>query len=742
MAYNNPILQAVLGNQQAEMQNKQFETSLGLQIAQFADRKQNAQKDQDYRQAVLGEDIRQNSVTENAAADAVTLEKERYDGLKDQRAATLAGTKATTAFNNASTLAQDLKNQKELFKPAAGLFFQTMMNSDGTTKKFSDGPEVEEAFGAIINDPAVAKKILQGADGTIYRFAGAVDLGDGRRAIQIEDPKNPGKVMYMSKNRTAVEGDDLTAMDLMGFDLLKEKVSIAMHDAIGRPLSGDLKAIAEGMNAVNGVPKGTGLVLNNNTVQDSADLSQAIQADQQAQVTPAVAPAPAPADPDTKYADNWNSAVKASEKRMDLMREPIAQIDTRIAENKKRLEDVYNAQDAYGDKVPKSLQTQLTTLTKLGQRLDDRKAAGNDTFDAAQLAHNNLLDTKDYADGMAPMKNAKAKAKAAANIVKQGKIKPQQVKDPVLKAAVDAAIVANPPPAAQVQESILKPQKMTPALLYQLHVAQAMGMIDDEAIARVADLGVLSKSAVEVIKQQMIERSKQAQNTQDNQTKLIQEQMKIDGDSSKPKYNTTADGTVQSLDPRTGKVLWSQKPDADQNDGRSQEDKMLVVEQHNDQGDNALDVYESVEALANNYNVATMPMLEQNLLSQNLNQVLYEELGVNGFDSPIDWLFGSDEDQPTFGPLDAQKFASINPMQKVTTRFALSADGTITMYDQFGEPHGDRDYKLSNVGNDAVQLALTKILKTPAEVEQNLIPMRIKAMEAELAERQAALGVK
>ena len=740
MAYNNPILQAVLGNQQAEMQNKQFETSLGLQIAQFADRKQNTQKDQDYRQMVLGEDLRQNRVSEKAATAAVALETKNYNALQPKRDADLAYTKSATKSNDATTLAQDLKNQKVLLQPIAGLFFQTMMNSDGTTKKFSDGPEVEEAFGAIINEPALAKKILQGADGTIYRFAGAVDLGDGRRAIQIEDPNNPGKVMYMSKNRTAVEGDDLTAMDLMGFDLLKEKVSIAMHDAIGRPLSGDLAAIAAGMNKVNGVPEGTGLVLNNNTVQDSADLSQAIQADQQAQVTPAVAPAPA--DPDTKYADNWNSAIKASEKRMDLMREPIAQIDTRIAENKKRLEDVYNAQDAYGDKVPKSLQTQLKTLTKLGQRLDDRKAAGNDTFDAAQLAHNNLLDTKDYADGMAPMKNAKAKAKAAANIVKQGKIKPQQVKDPVLKAAVDAAIVANPPPAAQVQESILKPQKMTPALLYQLHVAQAMGMIDDEAIARVADLGVLSKSAVEVIKQQMIERSKQAQNTQDNQTKLIQEQMKIDGDSSKPKYNTTADGTVQSLDPRTGKVLWSQKPNADQNDGRSQEDKMLVVEQHNDQGENALDAYESVEALANNYNVATMPMLEQNLLSQNLNQVLYEELGINGFNSPMDWFFGSDEDQTTFGPLDFQKFASINPMQKVTTRFALSADETITMYDQFGEPHADRDYKLSDLGNNAVQLALTKILKTPFEVEQNLIPMRIEAMEAELAERQAALGVK
>ena len=730
MAYNNPILQAVLGNQQAEMQNKQFETSLGLQIAQFADRKQNAQKDQDYRQAVLGEDIRQNSVTENAAADAVTLEKERYDGLKDQRAATLAGTKATTAFNNASTLAQDLKNQKELFKPAAGLFFQTMMNSDGTTKKFSDGPEVEEAFGAIINDPAVAKKILQGADGTIYRFAGAVDLGDGRRAIQIEDPNNPGKVMYMSKNRTAVEGDDLTAMDLMGFDLLKEKVSIAMHDAIGRPLSGDLKAIAEGMNAVNGVPKGTGLVLNNNTVQDSADLSQAIQADQQAQVTPAVAPAPAPADPDTKYADNWNSAVKASEKRMDLMREPIAQIDTRIAENKKRLEDVQTRVDAYGSKVPKSLQTQLTTLTKLGQRLDDRKAAGNDTFDEAQLAHNNLLDTKDYANGMAPMKNAKAKAKAAANIVKQGKIKPQQVKDPVLKAAVNAAIVANPPPAAQVQESILKPQKMTPALLYQLHVAQALGMIDDEAIARVADLGVLSKSGVEYIKQQMIEAGEITQTGMNNQTDLLKKAMDIAGTAATPYMTTAADGTLIALDKTTGEERWRV---SDSTDGRSQADKTKIMRLHTSDDDGALDSEDSMMTLAREGTLMELPELEQNILGQHLQSHLIDELAITGIGSFIDWVRGSDEDDVH------------NQLQHVQNNFAYDPNTKeIMLFDAKGNQHGDRDYYLDNLDSDAIKLLITdkNLLKTPTQVQRAIKTRLKKKVDAQIAEIKRLQGIK
>ena len=742
MAYTNPILGAIQSRRAADMQDQQFTASLALQMEQFAENRSNSKKDQAYRQKVLGEDLRRNKVTETANQAVVDLEAERFKLAKPKRTADLANTVAGTRVYNAQAHAQELETQNAVLASESGMFFQHMMNPDGTEKKLTDSPEVAEMFGAIINQPEIANKLLKGADGTQYRFVGAVDLGDGRRAIQIQDPNNPDKVMYMSKNRTAVEGDDLTAMDLKGFDILKSQVSIALHNAAGRPMSNDLKAISIAMNKINGQQEGEGLLLNNNSVQQAADLSVQMQADQQVQaVQPTTTTTAAPKDQDTKYADNWNSAVAASEKRMDLMSEPLAQIDTRIAENTKRLVDVQARVDGQSGKVPKGLQTQLETLTKLGQRLSDRKAAGNDTFDAAQLAHNNLLDTKEYADGMAPMKNAKVKAKAAANIVKKGKLEERQTKDPVLIAAVEKEVLANPPPIEQVQASLLRPQKMTPALLYQLHVAKSLGMIDDDAIARVADTGMLSADGVSLIDRQMQENSAIARNTQDNQTDLIKEAMKIAGDADKPKVITTADGTVQALEAKTGTVLWEHKPGADQNDGRSQADIMAVVQQHNDEGDNGLDIYESVETLSNNYNVTTMPMVEQNLLSQNLNQVLYKELGVNAFNSPIDWLFGSDEDQATFGPLDSQKFASVNPMQKVTTRFALSADGTITMYDQFGEPHGDRDYKLTNVGNDAVQLALKKILKTPAEVEQNLIPMRIAAMEAELAERQAALGV-
>ena len=400
MAYTNPILGAIQSRRAADMQDQQFTASLALQMEQFAENRSNSKKDQAYRQKVLGEDIRRNKVTETANQAVVDLEAERFKLAKPKRTADLANTVAGTRVYNAQAHAQELETQNAVLASESGMFFQHMMNPDGTEKKLTDSPEVAEMFGAIINQPEIANKLLKGADGTQYRFVGAVDLGDGRRAIQIQDPNDPDKVMYMSKNRTAVEGDDLTAMDLKGFDILKSQVSIALHQAASRPMSNDLKAISIAMNKINGQQEGEGLLLNNNSVQQAADLSVQMQADQQVQaVQPTTTTtAAAPKDQDTKYADNWNSAVAASEKRMDLMSEPLAQIDTRIAENTKRLVDVQARVDGQSGKVPKGLQTQLETLTKLGQRLSDRKAAGNDTFDAAQLAHNNLLDTKEYAD--------------------------------------------------------------------------------------------------------------------------------------------------------------------------------------------------------------------------------------------------------------------------------------------------------------------------------------------------------
>jgi hypothetical protein len=73
----NPILGAVQSRQAAQMQNKQFEASFGLQLAQFAENKANSVKDDEYRKTVLGDQRKQNKVTNNAAAALVTENQKR-----------------------------------------------------------------------------------------------------------------------------------------------------------------------------------------------------------------------------------------------------------------------------------------------------------------------------------------------------------------------------------------------------------------------------------------------------------------------------------------------------------------------------------------------------------------------------------------------------------------------------------------------------------------------------------------
>jgi len=747
MAYNNPILSAVLGRQQADMQNKQFEASLGLQIAQFAENKTNTTKDQDYRNSVLGEQKRATGVIETANAAQVKLEGKRYDDLSDQRKATLGLTTAQAGAQDASaayTGAQAIKvqseNQNALLKNEGGLWWQHMMNPDGTDKAL-DTPEAQEYFGAIINQPGISKLLLTGSDGTAYKFKGIVDAGNGRRAIQITDPNNPDKVMYMSKDRTAVESDPLTSMDLMSFDILKSSVSIALHQADGRPLTADLQAAADGMNAIRQAPKGSPILIDNQTIQQSAELSEQMQVQQSAAPVPAappkdqkvdVAEALMSADQDlsayswdelNSLTDNqWSTALEGSEKRLQTMSQQAPNIDRLIERNKKTMASVQKQIDKVDGEVPDGLVGQMQLLTNNAKRLSDRKGAGNDTFDSAQLAHNNLLDAKEVADGKKPAPTAKVKA--AANIVKKAEIDPRQSKDPDLAAAVEKEIVANPPPVAQVAQALGTPQKITPGLLYQLHTAKALGLIDQTSLQTALDLGVFSQSAVDLMKQQMIEQTKSDNNTQDNKIKILTEAMKNEAAAAKPTIKTNGQGQVVALG-ANGQELWRTPI----GDPRSTADQTAIIAQHSNQNGDGLDIEESLDLLGRQFTLSTkntpMPELEQNLLAQNLQSYLVEELEISGLGSFYDWVRGSDED------------GVHNPMERVTTNFAYDPKTKeIWLFDKNGERHADQDFYLKNIKSDAVKLLMTegKILDTPDAVALKIKVEKKRRIDAQIAE--------
>ena len=761
MAYSNPILGAVQSSEAARLQNKQFEASLGLQIAQFAENKANTEKDQTYRQDVLGENKRATGVAEAANAALVDLEAERFKGAKPQRDANLALTNsqagaqdASAAVNTAAATAQQFTNQQALLKNEGGLWWQHMMNADGTDKKL-DNPETQEFFGAIINQPGISKLLLTGSDGTAYKFKGAVDAGNGRRAIQITDPNNPDKVMYMSKDRTAVESDPLTSMDLMSFDILKSQVSIALHQADGRPLTADLQAAADGMNAIRQQPQNTPILLDNQTIQQSAELSEQMQVDQAAQQQPKEQPKaqklgtsrtdvgpyengvptetaimdPSNHDLSTYSWDQlnsltdsqWDTALESSEERLQTMLDrPVVfgNVDKMIERNNKTIASVQKRIDEVDGEVPDGLQGQMQLLNNNSKRLDARKAAGNDTVDAAQKAHNDLLSAKEVADGKKPAPTAIDKA--ATNIVKKAEIDPRQSKKPELAAAVEKEIVANPPPIEQVAQALSTPQKVTPGMLYQLHTAKALGLIDQTSLQTALDLGVFSQSAVDLMKQQMIETGELAQTQMNNQNDLLKEAMKIASDEGKPTIKTNGAGQVVSLD-ANGEEQWRTSI----GDPRSTADQTAIIAQHSGEGENGLDIEESIDLLGRQLTLSTkdtpMPELEQNLLAQNLQSYLVDELSIGGLPQWYDWVRGSDEDDVH------------NPMEMVTTNFAYDPKTQeIWLFDKKGERHANRDYTLSRL-SPAVQLVLPDILKTPEEVQLKIKVEKKRRIDAEIA---------
>jgi hypothetical protein len=753
MAYTNPILGAVQSRQAAQMQNKQFEASFGLQLAQFAENKANSVKDDDYRKTVLGDQRKQNEVINNAAQAAVDLEAKRYDSPEqvEKRAADTAATVAQTAY---STSAAAVNNQtvsdavvaadKKVLGQAYGWMQSRLMDNNGLDIPLEGNPQAQADFTTFMNMPGV-NKTIQGKNGEQYEFVGIVPAGEDRSVVQIRDPNNPNKVMYMSRDRTAVEGDPLTAVNLMGIKAFREKISIAVRQAADKDLPTDLRLAAEAFNQISGRPKDQPQTLSPDTLQESQNLAEEMTADQQqpapdqvgrkrtvsGDYTKGITPQMAVADPSahdlSQYThdelnslspDEWEVAIASAKKRMDTMRMPGQGIDQQILQNQKRQEAVTDQINNQTGPPNKGLQQQLDTLIKLGTTLSDRKAAGNDTFDAAQKAHNDLLDAKDFADGKKPAPSATAKA--AAKIVADSKLSPRQLKNPDLDAAVDAEILKNPPPRAEIAQAIIRPMKMTPGLLYKLRAAQSMGMIDEDAIARVVDLGVLSVSGAEILKQKLIEAGEIKQTEMNIQGDLVKEAMKIEGDANSPYMQVNADGSVNAVNKKTGAPMYTLG--ADTTDGRSQADKAAVLATHTS-GDE-LDSEESMLTLARMGTVSNLPELEQNILGQHLQGHLIDELGITGIGSFIDWVRGSDEDDVHNQLQNVQKNFAYDPLTK-----------EIMLFDAMGNQHGDRDYYLDNLDSEAVKLLITEknLLKTPKEVQRALKVDLKKKIDAKIA---------
>jgi len=743
MAYTNPILQAVLGNQQQERANKQFEASLGLQIAQFAENKANTTKDQDYRNSVLGEQKRATGVIETANASAVELAAKIRKEEEPQRKATLGLTTAqagaqdaSAAYTRAQTTDVARAAQKKLLATNWGQMNANLVDDDGNDIPLMGNPEAQRHFKILMNSPGV-NKTLEGKNGEKYEFVGIVEAGENRSVVQIRDPENPEKTLYMSRDRTAVEGDPITAMDMMGITAFRQQVSIAVRQAADQSLPKELRLASIAYNTIQGIPPGTDVELNGNTLQNSQNMAEKVKNNDFTPLPPLVSNSTDTAPPEDQKVDvadpfankdlsayssdelnsltdsQWSSALDASQRRLDSNMQKTPNNPIMVKRNNEMIAAVQKEIDKVDGEVPDSLAGQMQLLKNNAKRLNGIKAAGNDTMDAAQTAHNNLLDAKEVADGKKPA--PAAIDKAAANIVKKAEINPRQSKKPELLAAVEKNIAANPPPVAQVAKALSKPGKVTPGLLFQLLAAKDLGLFgdDDQAISRAIDTGMFSSNGVDVIKKEMEMRNK-----------TLIEAMKNGAAAAKPIIKTNGAGQVVALG-ANGQELWRTPI----GDPRSTADQTAIIAQHSNQNGDGLDIEESLDLLGRQFTLSTkntpMPELEQNLLAQNLQSYLVEELEISGLGSFYDWVRGSDED------------GVHNPMERVTTNFAYDPKTKeIWLFDQYGERHADQDFYLKNIKSDAVKLLMTegKILDTPDAVALKIKVEKLRRVNEEIAE--------
>jgi len=748
--YNNPILGAVLGRQQAELQNKQFEANLALQLGQFAEQKRQFGVDHEqrrnehatnlaYNYANLGESKRQAKVTSDHTAKV-------YKEAQPQRAATLAGTEADTNFTktqtefaSAQTAGQKIENdtnalalQASRIENSAPSYFENFVvgNEPISAEQIFSTPELTARYVDQLNQDGIRQSLFSGSEGEDYFVKSIVPLEDGRHVIQLYDPKNPEKEVYLSKYRTAQQGDPISAGNLQSFGIIKSQIDAAYFNAKGLPMPAAAQSMADTISQITGQPPG---LLNNQTVSTAIELggeleqsgtTQAPTNQSTVQVTPAPLGTVDGAAPDLQPVKG-----RSPGRSNTVINTALASINT--------IEDV----DAYDPEflgqisdtqIDRAINEHKADMKKIRpptvRRGGKRNTVLTDEQKVEQARHKTAIDA------LTQLKNGERRVatdltegqQKAANNATANEMMPMSFVGTPKEAAVEAQIKAAMPKTAgekveqaqQIADNLRPSQKGIDAkTLFNLKRLEAFGFIDRESIQRVLDLGVFSSDSVGLMKQQIIE-----------QGDLAVQELKNQAAADKPTIKTLADGSVVSLD-INGKQQWRFN---DPTDGRPQDVQSALVAMHNNEGEDGLDLEDSITSLTQQLSVATednpLPQLEQNLLSQNLNQYLLNELSIYGLFQPYDWAKGSDEDDVH------------NPLDRVTKSFSLDPNtGNIQLWDDMGEQHADRDFNISEISSVAVREVLEDLLKTPSEVSSGIVTSKLENQKKRFASVDAMI---
>ena len=508
MAYTNPILQAVLGNQQQERADKQYEASLALDIERLGSQKRGW--DANAKTAELG-----NRKTELQEAFAYYK-----SGVMD---------KETGSFPTPEQLMAD---------PAWNQRVVDFYNTD------------------------LVKKVWDN-DGTGKTFKGFVPVNGGQAVMELSDPNAaPQERKFVTEKGTSDQNDNPMLLDAAGYARFNGKIVSQMENAagmlgqFGRDALQDIGNQSRAQSAsafaeTNPLDRTTLNTAATPAATPAANTGVAeIPIDQSAVEVPAAYGTsdgqqlallkPGGNARKTKIANNG--------KIRDLLRNPeqagglsgytpeaLAEItDTQLQAAAKHHEQAISSLDKKGttkgfsgkakaksEEEQATLASHKTALTEIKALAANRMQVGQavDQNDMAEKAVNNAVTTKAASVNMV--------TDPAKQQVLDGAIKKEIGTDPK---AIEAAATK----AANKIGNIPPGKKLTKKDIYQLLTLKNTGTIDQATFTRFIDHGVMSKDTIDLVKNNINKQVELAKQDGINKTNLLKAQGSNKGKNDNP----------------------------------------------------------------------------------------------------------------------------------------------------------------------------------------------------------------
>ena len=737
------------------MQNKQFEAGLAQQLAVFKKNILDTQSDQKYRtgqskiqvdQFKVDDDYRKAQAETQKNQFMATLGQQKailaqgakqWDDLGEQRKETLAGTKATTANTKATAAntgqkTKDLKmaQQNEQLRKLVPSYMESFTtNGDPMSAELlQSDPQKMASFVSMLNADGVRENLFTGSNGEDYFVRGIVDVGDGRQVVELYDPKNPKKQMYLSKYRTAEEGDPISAGNAAGFGILKNQIDAAFFTAGDMPLPKTASEMAQTIAEITGTPVGG---LDNNTVNAAFEVGSQLESQTQPDVSPAtnantnndntVPPKPTTqqfvleaVNPGVKSGANIKAKAK-NRKTIAAALETVNTVDNLNDLDPEFLSQIPRQQINTEINTRKAALKQLNTPTYSG-RLNMTKNKLTPDQEAEKLRLEGSIEVlTQFRDSGADVKSddnpynwTKGQIKAIKNVTATESM-PESFLGTDKEKAVDEQILADAPPTPLGKEQVAKQigKSLTPSRgkisgknLFNMKRLMNYGFLDADSAQRVFDLGVFSSASVEIIKENI---------SQNGQTSRAGNKIStLNGVTTF--YN--ADGIYAQVN-----------TDLTNNQGLSITEINKIVDDYQS-GVEDDGVEGTFKNLYTKYQLGqtgygSQPTVIKGLLNNAANQLIHDKADITFMSDPYDWSVGG-------GSAPSQGATSLN-------RIVKTESGEVFTVDRYGRRTNDRDMRLSDFSPELQTMIETTPHNTLAQARNTIQLERLTALKQIIA---------